>query len=90
MALDYPVILNAIMTYPDFIILELESGDEVMYFEVSDEGMGAKVWPLELVAHMYYDEYEDKSEEELIDAVEDYDISGETDDSQMYMYFRYI
>ena len=80
------------MTYPDFSILEMEMGDEIYYYVINGEDVqyGLSVKPVELVAHMYYDEYEDKSEEELINAVEDYDFCGETDDSQMYMYFRYI
>ena len=91
MALEYPIILNVIITYDDFAVLELEIGDEVMYFEISDRWTGElETRPLELVAHMFYDEYEDWDMDKILDAVDNYDLSGETDDCQMYMYFRYI
>ena len=86
---EYPILVNPIITYTDFCIIEIENGDDVYYFELCDTGMGMTSHPLKLVAHMYYDEFEGMSEDEILDACSDYDISGETDDSQMYMFFKY-
>ena len=87
MAFDFGV--DIIITYDDWCILCVGALDTEKYFCISNVDEPFVMTELELVAHMYYDEYEDKTQEELFYAVENYDICGETDDCQMYMYFKY-
>jgi hypothetical protein len=80
-----------IITYPDFCILSVVAGGHQKFFYLENEGMGMVSHEVQYVYGLCADEFEPMDMTEILDACpDDYDISGETDDGQEYIFFKFV
>lgn len=79
-----------IITHPDFCILSVVADDHQKFFCLENAGMGMVSHEVQFVCGMSAKEFEHMDTARFQACSGDYDISGETDDGQHYLFFKFV